>query len=268
VKYDIATYLALLNTETIIEDTSLVTSIDRGLIKVTYLGPWPIAPYESLGSTDSSRSTMSSASIAILSVGVAAAFVFLGGAFAWRRQFSKESTDLTAFGSPGATAREMQGSVEIDEEIGKPTSPLSRMIPSAYQYSDHLSILSGTGLSAVEEVSDSEGTPSVNSTSDYPRENTSIEIISSHVPASMLDLGRHNSPVILFDTSEGGNPNEYSEDGTTISDVSPCQSEDSAEENNVDHQQPNITTSLLMDISSPKGTNTSAHEDEDLLFLH
>jgi len=74
--------------------------------------------------------------------------------------------------------------------------------------------------------------------------------------------------VILFDTSEGGNPNEYSEDGTTISDVSPCQSEDSAEENNVDHQQPNITTSLLMDISSPKGTNTSAHEDEDLLFLH
>eukprot|EP00977_Amphora_coffeiformis_P010329 scaffold2413_cov171-Amphora_coffeaeformis.AAC.4 len=256
-KHDIATYLALFNTKDTIEDTSLITSVGRGLIKVIYLGPGPIAPYDSLGSADNSGATMSSASIAILSIGAAAAFVFLGGAFAWRRQFSKKATESSAaYGSPGASTRDVEGTAEIDEENGDPSSPLSRMIPSAYTYSDHLSILSATGLSAVEEATESEGTPSVNSTS-------GAEI---NAPAcGLLDPVYYTFPMILFDTSKGGNPNEPAEDGA-ISDVSPCPSDESGEENST-HQQPNATTSLLLDISSPKGANTSVHEDEDLLFL-
>ena len=267
-----ATYLALWNVKNTIEDTSLIASIGRGLIKVTYLGPGAITPYEPLGSVDSSDSSMSTASITILSVGAAAALVFLGVVLAARRQFANTSTDLVVYESPGT--RGVEGSAESDEENG-PSSPFSRMIPTAYQYSDHLSVLSGTGLSAVTEITESEGTRSVNSPSGYSGEaggigNSVVEAVAS--PWHMSDSGcsdvseaTKHVAMILFHSCERENTSESVGDDI-MSDVSPCPSDES-EEYTVLQQQPSVTTSLLLEISSPKGANTSIHEDDDLLFL-
>lgn len=160
-KQDIAENVALWTVKEVIESASMISDVGQGLVKITYNGPEPIEPY-AVRDLDAS-SNMTDASIAVLAAGGLTALAFLAIMYVWRKKLGKNGTSmvlhegettLAGGGSPGAGDG-------IDEENG-PSSPFSAMLPSTYRYSENMSIISGQeGLSAVTEVSESDGTPSI-----------------------------------------------------------------------------------------------------------
>ena len=273
----IAEYVALSNLKEIVEQSTIVESIKEGLVKITYMGPAPVAPYGLLDAVDDSSSSMNGAAVAVMTAGAGAVLLLLAAMFAWRRKGTKESMDLAIYEE--AISQAGQSSLhglptESDEEHGpSPSSPFSEMLPSAYRYSENMSILSGQGLSAVTEVTESDGTQSINiSLSGFSEDNggdevdgnvvempESLVLRSQSVSPCLTETDRSSSSELHCETSS----DNYDGEDYSSSDDSPKESEPQTKSS-----KPAAMTSLLLGIASPKNKlNTSSHDDEALLFL-
>lgn len=239
-------YLALLNIKEVIEDSTLVSDIGRGLVKITYISPDLISPYEAKNS-----STISGASLAIVSAGAGTVMVFLLIMLAWRRTFKKNALDLMLSVQQDSTSVYQAGG-DSDEENG-PSSPFSEMLPSAYRYSENMSILSGQGLSAVEEVTETD--------SSQRSINISLSGFSEDAPN---DSGSPNLSAVRKRNEKGNsvNTNKMLDISRSVSESFSDVSESPS--NGCDPDCQEATTQLLLGISSPTRAN---HEDDTLLFL-
>lgn len=148
-----------------VDDSSisfLAEKVGKGLQFVTYLGPEPVVPSSAnkggdggpFQTQDSSRT-----SIAVISAASAAFVVIIAGLIYRRRRRQEESDATYMAGSTNLRPYDTPGSPK------RPSSPFSEMLPSAYRYSDNLSMISGndSGLSAVMEYSGEEDNRSLNS---------------------------------------------------------------------------------------------------------
>ena len=165
----------------------------------------------------------------------------------------------------GITVYQPEG--DSDEENG-PSSPFSEMLPSAYRYSENMSILSGQGLSAVTEVSESDS-------SQHSRSGCSEEAAGNETSRELVCVSKP-----LYANSDGtGSPNVLG--ARKRQEVSPRVGEDNildisqaVEESFSDVSDGcdtslndcSATTKLLLGISSPTRMNTSQEEDA-FLFL-
>lgn len=253
-KEELAKYMTLLSIKDAIESQEMIDEVENGLVKVTYKGPQLIEPYvpDDIGAD----SAMNTASIAVLAAGAVTVLGFLAIMFAWRKRYSKEASDLVihegdATLAAGSTIINHAGlQSDIDEENGS-ASPFTEMLPTAYRYGENMSILSGRGLSAVSEVTESDGTPSIGNT----LSSDSAEYSSSNNESG----GLLDSPI--SPKSSAGSPS------SSAGDASNCQPSPQEEETRTPLKSCAATSLLLSDLASPVRATASANEDDDLLFF-
>ena len=253
--------LALLNIKRIIEDSTMVSVVGRGVVKITYLGPQLIAPYQPAGVVGSD-SSMSGASIAVLSAGAGTVAIFLLIMFAWRRTFHKAGADLLLYdrsAGPQDNTSLYHGGGDSDDENG-PNSPFSEMLPSAYRYSENMSILSGHGLSALTEMTESD---SSQQSLKLSLSGFSDEAANDSFPPNRVAIRKRKDDGRVvnnraLDISRSVEEESFSDEESESHAADGCArglSDCSA-----------ATTQLLLGISSPTRNNTS-QEDEAMLFL-
>ena len=280
---------------------AFVKSIGKGLIYITYLGPNIDVP----GVTDPDRGPVGQdtggfggVSIAMVVIGSAAVVVLTGSILYMRRNSSRNQNDNG------------ESRVEDDTMLGgttcPPASPFTEMLPSAYRYTEEMTVLSvnppsiqesNSGLSAVAELSSGEEQSTISgehstmqgsivvSESGYTTEGVE-DSISFDMPKSLY-LRAPDSPLLLgakkrLDNSVTQNANVAND---SLSEISSSEDESvntnmlSVTQDNLSSDEGSIGTApqlahqqqqpdLLMDTLTTGILDESAQtDDEALLFL-